>query len=71
MSIEKVKENMNLNITSFKENLDLIINEYEKEKEKVNLLLDIIGNVENDLKQNKNKDEILKNFVNVVKIITM
>lgn len=71
MSIEKVKENMNLNITSFKENLDLIINEYEKEKEKVNLLLDIIGNVENDLKQNKNKDEILKNFANVVKIITM
>ena len=71
MNIEKVKENMNLNITSFKENLDLIINEYEKEKEKVNLLLDIIGNVENDLKQNKNKDEILKNFVNVVKIITM
>ena len=71
MDIEKMKENMNLNIISFKENLDLLINRYEKEKEKVSLLLDIIGNTENDIKQNKNKDEILKNFANIVEIIRM
>ena len=71
MDVKKMKENMDLNIISFKENLDLIINKYEKEKEKVDLLLDIIGNIENDIKQDKNKDEILKNFVNIVKIIKM